>query len=205
MLMKKESVILETNPRERTYKIARGAHLTYILAPEKGWNGMPTIGFVLEGPGARLDFLSLILGQDKGKYDFRTQITHGAKDTVSRQSIRSAMYGESSTCFEGMMLIEKGAVHADAHMSHKSLLMSPKAKSNASPSMEILADDVKAGHSSGTGKPDKDALFYLESRGIKEDEANALLANAFFTEIIDKIPAGKEKGIVIKWLQKFSA
>ena len=58
---------------------------------------------------------------------------------------------------------------------------------NAKPQLEIYADDVKCSHGATTGQLDKEALFYLCSRGIGKNMAQALLTNAFAGEIIDKI------------------
>lgn len=190
----------EIEPAE--YMIGENGRLTFVFVTDTPWEGKPTLKFTLAGPGARLDFFAMIVGKDGGRYDFSSEIIHSAERTTSRQMIKTAMYDSSSTDFTGNTVIHKDAALSDAYLSHRALLLSPRARSNALPSMEIMADEVKAGHASSTGKPDKDALFYLQSRGIPEARANALLVEAFFMEFAEKIPVGKEKETMLKWLKK---
>lgn len=197
-------VILESVPKGRIFELSAGSHLTYLLLADKPWESKPCLQFVLNGEAARLDLIALILGKGEGAYDLKTETVHSAKHTVSGMKFKAAMYDATTTDIEGMTIIEKNADFSDAHMDHRALLMSPRAKSNVLPSMEISAHEVKAGHSSGTGKPDKDSLFYLMSRGIPEARANSLLVESFFKELADAVPPGAEKEIMIKWLQKFS-
>jgi len=197
----KNLILLKTIPENCDYEIAGNVTLTFILLADKPWDHKPDLRFTLKGDGARLDFLSLVVGKEVGHYDFRTEVVHSAKHTTSRQKVKAAMFGSSSTDFDGMTLIGKDADFSDAYMTHKALLMSPGTKSNALPSLEILANEVKAGHSSSTGKPDKEALFYLMSRGIPESRANALLVESFFAEMADSLPDCAEKETMLRWLK----
>jgi len=198
----KNLILAATEPKTVEYLISGGSHLTFILLADRPWFGKPKLKFTLAGADSRLDFYALVSGKGEGRYVFSTEIIHEAERTTSMQMIRSAMYEASSTDFEGNMVIKKNARGADAYMSHKALLMSPRARSNALPSMEIMANDVKAGHSSSTGKPDKEAMFYLQTRGLSGPAADNLLVDAFFMELADKVPEGKEKESVIEWLKK---
>ena len=69
--------------------------------------------------------------------------------------------------------------------------MTDEAKINSQPQLEIYADDVKCSHGATTGQLDKEALFYLRSRGINEDEARMMLMYSFAVEIINKIKIGR--------------
>ena len=58
---------------------------------------------------------------------------------------------------------------------------------NAKPELEIFADDVKCAHGATVGELDREALFYLESRGVEPDEARGLLTRAFVADALDRI------------------
>ncbi|MER3328456.1 MAG: SufD family Fe-S cluster assembly protein, partial [Candidatus Kapaibacterium sp.] len=89
--------------------------------------------------------------------------------------------------FNGKILVRPDAQKTNAYQSSKNVLLTDTAKVNAKPELEIYADDVKCSHGSSTGSIDKDALFYLQARGIPKEQAKALLLLAYSQEIIDKI------------------
>jgi len=202
MKVKKNLVLLSTKPETCDYEIVANASLIFILLADRPWVDKPLLRFKLAENGASLIFLSLVLGKKQGQYNFKTEIIHAAKHTTSRQIIKAAMSGSCVTDFEGMIYIDKNADYSDAYMTHKALLMSSKAKSNALPSLEILANEVKAGHASAIGKPDKETIFYLMSRGISNEAANSLLVEAFFAETADHAPLSAEKEMILKWINK---
>ena len=92
------------------------------------------------------------------------------------------------------MRIQKGASQSEANQTSRNLLLSPKAKAAPIPVLEIEAYDVlKCSHGATAGPLDEDQRFYLESRGIPPAEAQSLLVDAFFREVIDRLPAGVER------------
>src|SRR6185436_16773313 len=81
----------------------------------------------------------------------------------------------------------KDAQKTNAYQSNKNILLSDHASMNAKPQLEIFADDVKCSHGATTGQLDEEALFYLRSRGIGEENAKALLNVAFAADVIKNI------------------
>ena len=79
------------------------------------------------------------------------------------------------------------AQKTDGEQSLKGLLLARSATINAKPELEIFADDVKCAHGATVGELDRNALFYLESRGVTPDEAKSLLTRAFVADAIDRI------------------
>jgi Fe-S cluster assembly protein SufD len=72
-------------------------------------------------------------------------------------------------------------------MGHHALILSARAEVDAKPELEIYADDVSCAHGNTVGALDEEALFYAEQRGIPENEARAMLTEAFIGEVIDRI------------------
>lgn len=70
---------------------------------------------------------------------------------------------------------------------HRALLLSDTAEIDVKPELEIFADDIKCSHGAACGELDKEQMFYLQSRGIAEDDARAILIQAFADEGINKI------------------
>lgn len=86
------------------------------------------------------------------------------------------------------MFVPKAAQLTDAGQLNRNLLLSPKARVDTKPQLEIVADNVKCTHGATVGQLETDEIFYLQSRGIDADSARQLLVHAFAYEIIDCIP-----------------
>ena len=93
----------------------------------------------------------------------------------------------STGVFNGKIYVEKEAQKTDAFQQNNNVLLSDKATINAKPQLEIFADDVKCSHGCTIGQLDEDAMFYMQSRGIPQKEAKALLMYAFSNEVIESI------------------
>ena len=85
------------------------------------------------------------------------------------------------------------------NQSNRNVLLTKYAKVNSKPQLEIYADDVACSHGSTTGQIDKEALFYLQSRGINRRQAETLLLSAFLADVIENIQVEPLK-ILIKLL-----
>lgn len=116
------------------------------------------------------------------------KIEHVAPNTRSRQHFKSVLQGQSRASFEGKIFVKPEAQKTEAYQHSQTLILSPEAISYAKPNLEIFADDVKASHGATISQPDKEALFYLRSRGLSLDEASALLIDGFCGEILSAIP-----------------
>ena len=88
--------------------------------------------------------------------------------------------------FSGKITVERGAQKTDASQKDLNLLLSHGAEVDTKPSLEIYADDVKCGHGATAGYVDEDTLFYLQSRGVDYDTAQAMLIRGFAAEIISE-------------------
>jgi Fe-S cluster assembly protein SufD len=106
---------------------------------------------------------------------------------VSRQVWRSVADHRSTCSVAARVEVARGAQKTDGEQSLKGLLLNRGATINAKPELEIFADDVKCAHGATVGELNRDALFYLASRGVPQAEAKALLTQAFVADAIDRI------------------
>ncbi|MBE9222470.1 Fe-S cluster assembly protein SufD [Cyanobacterium stanieri LEGE 03274] len=90
--------------------------------------------------------------------------------------------------FNGRVDVPKLAQETNAAQLNRNLLLSPKARINTKPELQITADNVKCAHGATVSQLEADEIFYLRSRGLNEDDARHLLLDAFAGEIIEKIP-----------------
>ena len=106
---------------------------------------------------------------------------------MSRQLWRSVADDQAVCSVAARVEVARGAQKTDAEQSLKGLLLARTATINAKPELEIFADDVKCAHGATVGELDAMALFYLRSRGVPAEEAQALLTQAFVADAVDRI------------------
>lgn len=125
--------------------------------------------------------------EDKQHVDHNTFINHQQPNCESHQDYKGVYDDKSVGVFDGYILVDKIAQKTDGFQSSNNLLLSDSAKINAKPQLEIYADDVKCSHGCTVGQLDKEALFYLKSRGIPEKESRALMMYAFCNNVLNSV------------------
>lgn len=132
---------------------------------------------------------------DKQLVDHYTLVQHATPNCESHQNYKGIFDGNSTGVFNGKIYVEREAQKTDAFQQNNNILLSEKATINAKPQLEIFADDVKCSHGCTIGQLDDSAMFYMQSRGIPQKEAKALLMYAFSNEVIEsiRIPALKNR------------
>ncbi|MGC1631682.1 MAG: Fe-S cluster assembly protein SufD [Gelidibacter sp.] len=132
---------------------------------------------------------------NKQHVDHNTLVHHIEPNCESHQDYQG-IFGDSSTgVFNGKVLVNKEAQKTNAFQANNNILLSDKATINTKPQLEIFADDVKCSHGCTIGQLDESAIFYMQSRGIPEKEAKALLMYAFGNSVLSsvKIPEIKQR------------
>lgn len=120
-------------------------------------------------------------------HDFSILADHFEPDGLSEQHFKGVIDDQARAIFQGKIHVHRPAQKTDGYQSHHALLLSDQAEASAKPELEIYADDVKCSHGATTGMLDTSALFYLQSRGIPEAQARALLIQSFLNETLEKI------------------
>ncbi|HNQ60452.1 MAG TPA: Fe-S cluster assembly protein SufD [Bacteroidales bacterium] len=118
-----------------------------------------------------------------------------ASDCVSYELFKGVLDDYAHGVFNGHILVHNDGQRTQAYQSNRNILLTDKALVNTKPFLEIYADDVKCSHGATIGQLDKEAMFYLRSRGIDQDNARLLLMYAFAAEILNRIdiPALKDR------------
>ena len=124
---------------------------------------------------------------DNQHVDHNTLIHHRKPNCNSYQDYKGIFGGKSVGVFNGRVLVEKEAQKTNAFQANNNVLISDKAAINTKPQLEIFADDVKCSHGCTVGQLDKNALFYLRSRGIAEKEATALMMYGFANKVLTSV------------------
>ena len=138
--------------------------------------------------GSHSDINGVYVPQGKQLVDFHTCIEHAVAHCTSNEIFRGIINDQAKAVFNGRIHIHKDAQKTLAELSNKNLLLTNKAEINTKPELEIYADDVKCAHGATVAQLDEKARFYLQSRGISEDEAQVMLSFGFINELLDAMP-----------------
>ena len=141
----------------------------------------------LNGEGAECRFNGLFLGGSHQLVDHHTLIEHNHPHCASHEDYHGILDGQAQGVFNGKILVRKEAQKTDAKQSNRNLLLSENATIHSKPQLEIFADDVRCTHGATVGSLDKEALFYLRSRGLGLEESRRLLIRAFASQILSRI------------------
>ena len=141
----------------------------------------------LLGEGAKCDFNGLYIASGKQHIDHHTRISHAIAHGSSREHYRGIITGQAHAVFNGKVIVAEDAQKTNAEQSNKNLLLSPHAKIDTKPQLEIFADDVRCAHGATVGQLDPQAIFYLQSRGLTEANSRQLLIHAFADDSIEAI------------------
>ncbi|ABI56081.1 Fe-S cluster assembly protein SufD [Alkalilimnicola ehrlichii MLHE-1] len=142
---------------------------------------------LLKGTAAEVIINGLYLGDRKRFTDQHTWMTHDCEHGHSSQLFKGILKDKAEAVFDGLLKVEEGAQKTDGFQENRNLILSPMALAHSNPRLEIYADDVKCSHGSTVGELDKEAVFYLRSRGMDQDSAQALLTWAFANEVLSEV------------------
>lgn len=167
--------------------VGRDANLRIGHVAMGGAYARARIGTDMTGRGGHSEIDAVYFGRDTSTLDFRTFQTHVAPHTTSDLLFKGAVDDHARAVYTGLIRIEADASHVVANQTNRNLKLSPNAWAESVPNLEIENNDVQCSHASSIGPVDADQRFYLESRGVPTDVAEALVVRGFFDEVLDAL------------------
>ena len=162
--------------------------------------------FTVTGDAGYVEAGGALLARGKQRHDANFSVRHDSIGGMSRQVWRSVADDRSTCSVAARVEVARGAQKTDGEQSLKGLLLARTATINAKPELEIFADDVKCAHGATVGELDRNALFYMRSRGVPEGEAKALLTQAFVADALERIGEETVRGAfqadALGWLNR---
>lgn len=144
------------------------------------------LDIIVNGENCETHLNGLYLPKGKQHIDNHTLVDHKKPNCFSSEMYKGVMSENSTGVFNGKVFVRPDAQKINAYQQNANILLSDEATINSKPELEIYADDVKCSHGSTTGQLDEEAMFYLRSRGVGEENAGKLLVHAFVNEVIGK-------------------
>ena len=152
---------------------------------------MPQVS--LRGPGGDAEMLGLYFADAGQHLEQPLLVDHCHAHCKSRVNYKGALQGQDAhTVWIGDVMIRADRPSStDTYELNRNLLLTDGARADSVPNLEIETGEIiGAGHASATGRFDDEQLFYLQARGIPEDEARRLVVRGFFADVIERILAG---------------
>ncbi|MEQ8673322.1 MAG: Fe-S cluster assembly protein SufB [Aggregatilineales bacterium] len=143
---------------------------------------------ILKEEGAHGEVLSIAFAGKGQHQDAGAKITHLASNTTSRIISKSIGKDGGRGSYRGLLKIVEGAENCKSNVVCDALLLDEHSRSDTYPYIEIEAQKVTMGHEASVSKVGEDQLFYLMSRGLSEDEANAMVVNGFLEPLVKELP-----------------
>lgn len=143
---------------------------------------------ILEGEGAHGEVLSIAFAGHGQHQDAGAKITHLAPNTTSQIISKSISKDGGRATYRGLLKIVEGADNVKSNVVCDALLLDDRSRSDTYPTIECDARNVTMGHEASVSRVGEDQLFYAMSRGMSEDEANAMIVNGFIEPLVKELP-----------------
>ncbi len=145
------------------------------------------LNIILDAERCESHLYGLYFQDGQTHIDNHTLVDNVKPNCFSNELYKGIIDGEAAAVFNGKIFVRPQAQKTNAYQSNKNILLSDAASVNTKPQLEIFADDVKCSHGCTIGQLNDEGLFYLQSRGISEKNAKALLLHAFAEDILEHI------------------
>jgi Fe-S cluster assembly scaffold protein SufB len=173
----------------RQAEVGEGSSLRWALAQLGGRLVRSRIDNVLTGDRSSVDQAEIVFGSAGQLLDLTSYTWHRGRNTTGYLLAKGALRDDARTFMKGLITIDRSAVGTDSFLGEFGMNLSKKARAVAIPSLEIDQPDCRrAAHSSSVGPIDEGQVFYLESRGIPNDEARKFIVLGFLEPVVARIP-----------------
>ena len=154
-----------------------GSHVSYLYPMS-----------VLNGEGARAEFTGITFAGKGQNLDTGTKVVHNAPKTTSYVNTKSISKDVGISTFRSSVVVKPQAKQSKSAVSCQSLMLDDISRSDTIPAMDIRTKDADVGHEARIGRISDEAVFYLMSRGISEEEARAMIVSGFADNVSKELP-----------------
>jgi Fe-S cluster assembly protein SufD len=177
-------------------EVARDGALDWVALGFGSARGKVRMETKLAGPGADGRVTGAYASHGRQHVDFDTTQEHAAPHTTSDLAFRGVLQGRSEAVWRGNIIVDPGAQQTDAFQESRNLLLSKRAHADAIPGLEIQANDVRCTHAAAIAQIDPDQLFYLRSRGLRDEAAKRLVIEGFLAALVERFEEGAVREVL---------
>lgn len=154
-----------------------GSHVSYLYPMS-----------ILKGRGARMEFTGITFAGKGQNLDTGAKVVHSAPETTSYMNTRSISKDGGISTFRSSVVVNKEAENSKSSVSCQSLMLDDISRSDTIPAMDIRTKNADIGHEAKIGRISDEAVFYLMSRGISEEDAMAMIVSGFADDVSKELP-----------------
>ncbi len=154
-----------------------GSHVSYLYPMS-----------ILKGKGAKMEFTGITFAGKGQNLDTGAKVVHCAPETSSYMNTRSISKDGGISTFRSSVVVNKEAENSKSSVSCQSLMLDDVSRSDTVPAMDIRTKNADVGHEAKIGRISDDAVFYLMSRGISEEDARAMIVSGFADDVSKELP-----------------
>ncbi len=169
-------------------RLLADANLETVLTTVGSGTAKIDAGAILAGKGAESNMFGLAIGDQSQHFDHHTVHLHESGHTHSDLHFKVALRDQADSVYTGLIRIEEKSDFCEAYQENRNLVLSPGARAESIPELEIMNNEVRCTHGATVGKIDPQEVFYLMSRGIEEDDAIHLIVAGFVGPILSHLP-----------------
>jgi Fe-S cluster assembly protein SufD len=167
--------------------VGRDAYCHWLPALLGGHLVRQHLELAISEPGGDMAFRGLFFTEDREHLDLFAVDLHETGPSGGDVHWRGAATGESRASFEGLIQIDPGAQQTHTYLQIHSMMLSPKARIDAIPSVLVSSDDVSASHGGTVGELDEAAIFYMQTRGLDRPAAVRIIVEGFFEPLVAEL------------------
>lgn len=172
-----QMVLLERDANVEWVSIALGAQVQHVEAEAR-----------MQGDGSSVNWLGATFAHENQQLLTAPWLRHSGANNESHMDFKTVVAGNGYSVFDGMIKIEHESRGSSTRLEEHAIHLTPRARSDSIPGLKIDTNDVaKAGHASTSGQVDEDQLFYMQTRGIKKDEAIRMIVMGLFEPALEAI------------------
>ncbi len=168
-------------------RVEEGAHVKVVFATATSAEVAYDYNIELCGEEAEVELYGVFVAREGGNIKVHTEMRHNAPRCRSNQQIRGVAAERGYGLFDGLVYVAPDAQQTEAYQQSRNVLLSPSARIQTQPQLEIYADDVKCSHGATVGQMNEEEIYYMRQRGLSEEDARGLQLVGFMQEILDKI------------------
>lgn len=168
-------------------KVEEGAHVKVVFAAVGEGKLSYDYDVELNGEGADVELYGVFISREGCDVRVRTAMRHNVARCHSDQQVRGVADGDGYGLFDGLVYVAPDAQQTEAYQQSRNVLLSPTARIQTQPQLEIYADDVKCSHGATVGQMNEEQIYYMRQRGLSEEAARKLQLGGFVQEILSHI------------------
>lgn len=188
----------------QTHRASLGADVSFksLVVNLGGRFARHEVEAAIRGERSSIDMLGLYFAERDQHFDFRTLQDHIAGSSRSDLLYKGAVKDRSRAVYSGLIRVGKKAAFTDAYQTNRNLVLSDQAKADSKPELEIENNEVRCSHAASVSQMEENELFYLQSRGIPRLQAERLIVNGFFEDVVSRITLGEVRMVLLEAIER---